>query len=58
VVLLGELRGWPLAETLARANAFAAAVCTLRGAVTEDPGFYAAWRARWGQPAAGALAPR
>jgi fructokinase len=47
VVLLGELESWPLAETLARANAFAAAVCTLPGAVTDDRDFYAQWRRRW-----------
>lgn len=48
VVLLGELLAWPLAETLARANAFAAAVCTLPGAVTDDRDFYAQWCRRWG----------
>jgi fructokinase len=48
VMLLGELETWPLAETLARANAFAAAVCTLPGAVTDDRDFYAQWRRRWG----------
>ncbi len=48
VVLLGELEAWPLADTLARANAFAAAVCTLAGAVTDDRDFYAQWRRRWG----------
>jgi fructokinase len=47
VSLLGPLRGWPLATTLRRAGEFAAAVCTLRGAVTQDLGFYGAWRARW-----------
>jgi fructokinase len=47
VVLLGELLAWPLAETLARANAFAAAVCTLPGAVTDDRDFYEQWRRRW-----------
>jgi fructokinase len=48
VVLLGELEAWPLTVTLARANAFAAAVCTLPGAVTDDRDFYEQWRRRWG----------
>lgn len=47
VVLLGELLAWPLDETLARANAFAAAVCTLPGAVTDTLEFYDQWRRRW-----------
>jgi fructokinase len=44
---LGERRGWPMAATLARANAFAAAICGVRGAVPPDPAFHAGWLARW-----------
>ena len=47
VFLLGRLRGWELAPTLARANAFAAAICGIRGAVPADPAWYAPWRAEW-----------
>lgn len=52
VVLLGEARGWPLATTLQRAAAFAAAVCGIKGAVSTDPDFYARWRAAWADAAA------
>lgn len=48
VVLLGELRGWPLPVTLQRAAAFAAAVCGIAGAVSTDASFYARWRMAWG----------
>lgn len=47
VFLLGDVLGWPLATTLARANEFAAAICAIRGAVPANPGFYAPWRQRW-----------
>jgi fructokinase len=47
VFLLARARGWAPAVTLARANAFAGAICSVAGAVPADPGFYAAWRARW-----------
>ncbi|QYF95526.1 fructokinase [Massilia sp. PAMC28688] len=45
--LLGRARGWPLEVALARANAFAGAVCTIAGAVPRDMGFYDKWEARW-----------
>ena len=48
VYLLGQWRGWPLPQTLQRANAFAAAICGLNGAVPEDLSFYAPWRRAWG----------
>ncbi len=47
VCLLGRTHGWPLAATLARANAFAAALCTVPGAVPADLAFYAPWCAAW-----------
>lgn len=48
VLLLGHLHAWPLPVTLERAGAFASAVCTVRGAIADDDGFYRAWRRRWG----------
>lgn len=51
VFLLGRMHGWPLDTALNRANRFAAAVCTIRGAVAPDPAFYASWRAAWCAPA-------
>jgi fructokinase len=47
IFLLGRARGWPLAQTLARANEFAGAVCAITGAVPRDIGFYDKWMARW-----------
>ena len=48
IVIAGELCAWPLATTLERANAFAAALCGMRGAAPEDLGFYAPLRRAWG----------
>ncbi len=47
VFLFGQARGWPLPLTLARANAFAGAICGVSGAVPADIGFYTAWLACW-----------
>jgi fructokinase len=47
IFLLGKERGWPLETTLARANAFAGAICTIPGAVPGDLGFYDSWAVRW-----------
>lgn len=47
VLILGLLRDWPLAETLARAQAFAQSIVAHRGATVSDPGFYADWLAQW-----------
>ncbi len=47
VFLLGRERGWPLRDTLARANEFAAAVCGVSGAVSADGAFHAPYLARW-----------
>jgi fructokinase len=47
IFLLGRVRGWPLERTLARANEFAAAVCTVPGAVPRDLAFYDKWETRW-----------
>jgi fructokinase len=47
IFLLGRMRGWPLERTLARANEFAAAICTVPGAVPRDLAFYDKWETRW-----------
>jgi len=47
VFLFGQQQGWPLAVTLARANAFAGAICGISGAVPGDLAFYAPWIACW-----------
>lgn len=47
IFLLGRARGWPLEQTLARANEFAGAICAISGAVPRDIGFYDKWVARW-----------
>lgn len=47
VMIAGELRGWPLATTLARAAAFSAAVCTLHGAFEEGSPIYRETLAKW-----------
>lgn len=47
VCILGELQRWPIQETLARANHFAAAICTLRGAVPDHNDFYLPFTQAW-----------
>lgn len=47
VVMLGLLRDWPMADTLVRADAFARALCGIRGAVPESLAFYAQFRRDW-----------
>ena len=48
VLLLGEVKRWPLATTLRRAGEFASAVCGIRGAVdSADARLYEATRAAW-----------
>jgi len=47
IFLLGRMRGWPLATSLARANEFAGAICAIPGAVPGDMGFYDKWMTRW-----------
>lgn len=48
VFLLGQLRGWPLATTLERAQSFASAIVGIRGATVADRGFYLRFLADWG----------
>lgn len=47
VFLYGQSQGWTLARTLARANAFAGAICGVAGAVPQQLAFYAPWVACW-----------
>ena len=47
VLLLGELRGWPLRTTLQRAGEYASAVCGIAGAVDPASDIYAVARAAW-----------
>ncbi len=47
VFLFGRSQGWPLALTLARAHAFAAAICGIPGAVPLNLEFYEPWLAGW-----------
>lgn len=48
VFIAGALGGWPIQQTLMRANAFAAALCSQRGAVPDHPDFYAPFLGEWG----------
>lgn len=47
VLIAGSLRDWPMRTTLSRAQELAGEVVGLKGAVTEDPGFYRRFRAEW-----------
>jgi fructokinase len=47
VLILGLLRGWPVATTLARAQGFASAIVGRRGATIQDPAFYADFASQW-----------
>lgn len=47
VFILGTLRGWPAGRILSRANRFAAALCGIRGAIPDDPGFYQPFLKEW-----------
>jgi len=47
VFILGLVRDWPRQLILSRAQAFASAVCSHRGATTEDADFYGAFLRDW-----------
>jgi fructokinase len=47
IFLLGHALGWPVADTLARANEFAGAICGVSGAVPADLSFYRPFATRW-----------
>jgi fructokinase len=48
VCILGLRRGWPLGDTLGRAQAFAARIVGQRGAIAPDPGLYEPFIDQWG----------
>ena len=47
VCILGTLRNWSAAYTLAQANRFAAALCSIRGAIPDDAEFYRPFQQDW-----------
>jgi fructokinase len=48
VMICGLLQGWPLPDTLDRAQAFASAICGCRGATVPDADFYRRFVQDWG----------
>ena len=48
VYMLGAMQRWPVAKILERANAFAAAICEIRGAVPDHNDFYDPFLQDWG----------
>jgi len=48
VVALGVHFGWPMERILARASGFAADICTIQGATSEDVELYSSHLRRWG----------
>lgn len=47
VFILGALQGWAMSKTLERANAFAGAICGIRGAVPDHADFYKSFITEW-----------
>jgi len=47
VMVLGLARGWPLEVSLERAQSFASAMVSQRGATVQDPDFYAPFATQW-----------
>lgn len=47
IFMLGMLRGWPVELQMARADAFARAICGIRGAVPATPDFYTPFLRDW-----------
>lgn len=48
VYILGRLSSWQPGLTLSRANRFAAALCSIRGAIPDEPNFYTPFLQDWG----------
>jgi fructokinase len=48
VLILSLLHGWPLQQSLERAQSFASAMVGRRGATVDDPAFYAGFAQQWG----------
>jgi len=53
VLILGLRLGWPLAETMKRAQDFASELVRRQGATVADPALYRSLRDAWGIPSAG-----
>ncbi|WP_126457128.1 PfkB family carbohydrate kinase [Sulfuriflexus mobilis] len=47
VTILGQIRQWPISETLLRANRFAARLCEQRGSLLAEPSVYADLLRQW-----------
>lgn len=47
VCILGAVSGWPVARLLTRADAFASAICGIRGAVPDSAEFYRPFLEEW-----------
>ena len=47
IYMLGSLKRWPTATTLARANTFASSICEIRGAIPEHKDFYEPFIQEW-----------
>ena len=47
VLILGLVHRWPHQLSLVRANAFARAICSIRGAIPEHTAFYASFLEKW-----------
>lgn len=47
IVMLGVLNNWDVAQTLARANEFASALCGIRGGAPSDLAFYLPFKQEW-----------
>ncbi|MDD2741122.1 MAG: carbohydrate kinase [Rhodocyclaceae bacterium] len=47
ICILGHLLSWPLPQTLRRAATFAAAICSIPGAVPGQPGFHQQFQQEW-----------
>ena len=47
VLVLGLLNGWPLQQTLQRAQAFASSIVGVRGATVNDMAFYQGFCKDW-----------
>lgn len=48
VLLLGQISGWDLEQTLRRAQEFAEAILGIRGATINDMDFYRSFKSNWG----------
>lgn len=47
VLMIGRIEAWPMSVTLARASRFAAAICAIQGATTDDGQLHRSQRELW-----------